>query len=210
MFFSAGMREEAMTGTRNLPAAHYNEHMLVLRYAYVLALAVWTGGMIILGAIAAPAIFQVLPMHEPEAGRALAGATFGEIIARFHYVAYAAGGVMLAALGAMALLGPRPRHLAIRMAVIAGMLAVAIYSGVVVLGEIDGIQRELATTTSSTGAGSTPVLRTILPSQLAVDDRRRLRFDALHRLSERLMMIDIAGALVLLFWEAREEAGSRR
>jgi len=184
--------------------------MLVLRYAYVLALAVWTGGMIVLGAIAAPSIFQVLPMHEPEAGRALAGAAFGDIIARFHYVAYASGAVMLAALGAMAVLGPRPRHLAIRMAVIAAMLVVAIYSGVAVLGEIDGIQRELANTASSTGARPPPALRTILPSQLPADDRRRLRFDALHRLSTRLMMINVAGALVLLLWEAREDAGRRK
>src|SRR4030095_1686613 len=175
MFFNAGMREEAVTGTRNLPDAHYNERMLVLRYAYVLALAVWTGGMIVLGAVAAPAIFQVLPMHEPEAGRALAGAVFGDIIARFHYVAYGAGAVMLAALGAMALLGPRPRHLAIRMAVIAAMLVVAVYSGVAVLGEIDGIQRELANIASSTGGRATPAFRTILPSQLPADDDRRLR-----------------------------------
>jgi hypothetical protein len=87
---------------------------------------------------------------------------------------------------------------------------VALYSGVVVLGEIDGIQRELANSASSTGARSTPALRTILPSQLPADDRRRLRFDALHKLSTRLMMINVAGALVLLFWEAREDLGSRK
>jgi hypothetical protein len=33
---------------------------------------------------------------------------------------------------------------------------------------------------------------------------RRIRFDALHQLSTRLMMINVAGALVLLYWEARE------
>ena len=41
--------------------------MLVLRYAYLLALVVWLGGMVVLGAIVAPALFQVLPIREPEA-----------------------------------------------------------------------------------------------------------------------------------------------
>jgi hypothetical protein len=31
-----------------------------------------------------------------------------------------------------------------------------------------------------------------------------VRFDALHVLSTRLMMFNIAGALMLLYWEARE------
>jgi hypothetical protein len=43
-----------------------------------------------------------------------------------------------------------------------------------------------------------------LPSKLPDGDARRVRFDALHVLSTRLMMFSIAGALVLLYWEARE------
>jgi hypothetical protein len=43
-----------------------------------------------------------------------------------------------------------------------------------------------------------------LPSRLAEGDERRVQFDALHVLSTRLMMFNIAGALVLLYWEARE------
>ena len=34
--------------------------MLALRYAYALALAVWLGGMVALGAIVAPSTFQIL------------------------------------------------------------------------------------------------------------------------------------------------------
>ena len=34
--------------------------MLALRYVYVLALVVWLGGMVILGALVAPTLFQVL------------------------------------------------------------------------------------------------------------------------------------------------------
>lgn len=160
--------------------------MLALRYVYVLALAVWLGGMVVLGAIVAPATFQILQAAAPDGGRALAGQTFGGMLARFHYVAYAAGAALLISLAAMALLGPRPRSFAIRCAIVAAMLAVALYSGLVVLREIDALQREVG----------------LLPSLLPAADPRRLRFDTLHQLSTRLMMANIVGALVLVFWEA--------
>lgn len=162
--------------------------MLALRYVYVLALVVWLGGMAVLGAIVAPTVFQVLQVSDPVSGRALAGAVFGAAIARFHYVAYGSGAAILVALGAMALLGPRPKGLAIRAALVTAMLAVALYSGIVVLGNIERLQQEVG----------------ILPSRLPQDDGRRVRFDELHTLSERLMALNMAGAMVLLYWEARE------
>ena len=167
---------------------NYNARMLALRYVYVLALVVWLGGMIVLGALVAPTTFQVLQAIEPATGRALAGDLFGTTIARFHYVAYAAGGLLLVTLAAMAVLGPRPRAFAIRCGLIFTMLLVSLYSGVIVLGRIDAIQRD---------AGG-------LTSQLPAGDERRARFDALHQLSTNLMLLNMAGALVLLYWEARE------
>jgi hypothetical protein len=163
--------------------------MLGLRYAYVLALVVWLGGIIILGALVAPTTFEVLQAGSPEAGRALAGDVFGAIVSRFHYVSYAAGAVLLVTLAAMAVLGPRPAGVAVRMGVIAVMLAVALYSGLVVLSDIDAIQQ----------AAGGPI------SNLLITDERRIRFDELHLLSERLMLVDMAGALLLLYWEAREK-----
>ena len=68
------------------------------------------------------------------------------------------------------------------------MLLIALYSGLVVLREVEAIQRQVGG----------------LPSSLAADDARRVRFDELHQLSTRLMMINIVGAVVLLYWEARE------
>lgn len=169
--------------------------MLMLRYAYVLALTVWLGGMIVLGAVVAPGTFSVLPSLEPESGRALAGAVFGAALSRFHLVAYAAGAVLLVTLVAMALLGPRPRSFAIRTGIVATMLGIALYSGLIVLGEIDGIQQEIAQSALSAHA---------LPSDLPATDARRVRFDYLHVLSTRLMMINVVGGLLLLMWEARE------
>jgi uncharacterized membrane protein len=162
--------------------------MLALRYVYVLALVVWLGGMVILGVVVAPAIFQILPADAPDIGRVLAGDAFGAILSRFHYVAYASAGLLLVTLGLMAMLGPRPRGFAVRVALICGMLAVALYSGLVVLHNVQALQHEAGT----------------LPSLLPAADLRRVRFDALRTLSTRLMMLNIAGTLVLLYWEARE------
>jgi hypothetical protein len=164
--------------------------MLVLRYLYVLALVVWLGGMVILGAVVAPTVFQVLQAREPDTGRVLAGAVFATALTRFHYVAYACGGVILVTLIVMAVLGPRPASFAVRTVLVSVMLGVALYSGLIVLRSADHIRQELGLNVS--------------PSSLPAGDVRRIRFDQLHLLSTRLMMVNIVGALVLLYWEARE------
>ena len=89
----------------------------------------------------------------------------------------------------MALLGPRPVAYAVRSALVACMMAVALYSGLVVLDRIDAIQQDVGGLASGLPAG----------------DARRTRCDELHLLSTRLMMRNMAGALTLLYWEAREK-----
>ena len=188
-FFSAATREDVSTGKgKTSGKGHYNCLMLALRYVYLLALVVWLGGMVVLGAIVAPTTFQILQASAPETGRALAGELFGVMLHRFHYLAYAAGGILFVTMAVMAILGPRPAAFAIRTAIIAVMLGVALYSGFAVLAEIDAIQ-------ASVGS---------LPSRLAATDPRRIRFDELHQLSTRLMTFNMLAALVLLYWEARE------
>jgi len=162
--------------------------MLAVRYAYVLALVVWLGGMVVLGALVAPATFQVLQAQAPDTGRALAGELFGTILSRFHYVAYGAGATLLVTLATMRVFGPKPHAFSARVLIVAVMLAVAVYSGVVVLGSIDAIQLDVGG----------------LPSRLPAEDPRRIRFDELHQLSTRLMMTNAVAALALLYWEARD------
>jgi hypothetical protein len=189
MFISAGMRTDVSTDKKLiLRNGNYNARMLALRYVYVLALVIWLGGMIVLGALVAPVTFDVLPGRTPE-GRELAGAVFGAVLAAFHYVAYGAGGVLLVTLAIMRILGPRPAAFGIRAAIVAVMLAIALYSGFVILTRIDSIQ--------AAAGGSV--------SRLPPDDARRTEFDGLHQLSTRLMLFNMAGALVLLYWEAREK-----
>jgi len=162
--------------------------VLALRYVYLIALVIWLGGMVVLGAIVAPTTFQVLQAGAPDIGRTLAGELFGVILGRFQYVTYGAGAVLFITLGVMALLGPRPGGFGVRMAVIAVMIAVALYTGFSVLAEISAIQRAVGT----------------LPSLLAAGDARRVRFDHLHQLSTWLMTFNIVAAVALLYWEAKE------
>src|SRR5512138_1488480 len=140
-FRNAAMRGRVWTGTkRTSEVDDYNHPMLALRYVYVLALVVWLGGMLILGDVVAPTTFEVLQTQAGSQGRELAGAVFGTALARFHYVAYAAGTLLLLTLGAMRMLGPRPAHSGLRAIIVAVMLAVALYSGIVVLRQIDAVQ----------------------------------------------------------------------
>ena len=166
--------------------------MLAVRYVYVLALVIWLGGMIVLGAVVAPTLFATLQAGDPVNGRALAGAAFGNAIARFHYVAYICGALLVVTLALMRILGPKPVHFAARAGIALTMLGIALYSGFVVLAQIDAIQ--LAVQASAN----------VLPSRLPAGDLRRIEFDGLHLLSTRLMSVNIVGALVLLYWEARE------
>jgi len=161
--------------------------MFALRSAYLLALVIWLGGIVVLGALVAPTTFGVLGAMLPE-GRALAAEVFGVTVARFHYIEFGAGAVLLVSLAAMRLLGPRPAHFAVRVGIVSVMLGVALYSGLAVVGALETLQADIG----------------MLPSLLPEADPRRVEFDALHRLSERLMLVDLAGALALLYWEARE------
>jgi MFS superfamily sulfate permease-like transporter len=162
--------------------------VVILRYAYLLAMAVWLGGMVSVGAVVAPSLFQTLQAVAPVDGRALAGEAFKAILSRFHFVAYGCGTIAAASLVAMALLGPRPRHFGVRLALVMAMLAIALYSGLRVLTEIDSIQAIVGT----------------LPSRLPAADPRRIRFDSLHQLATRLMMVNIVGALGLLWWDTTD------
>jgi hypothetical protein len=162
--------------------------MLALRYVGLLALVLWVGGLLVLGAIAAPAIFDAIAARHVVDGRVLAGAIFGETLRRFHWLSYGCGAVLLASMILRAVLGPRPRRFAIRAAIAFIMLAASAYSGLVVSAQI-------AETQAAIGAA---------PSTLPDGDPRRARFGSLHALSTGLQGIPILGGLLLLFWELKD------
>jgi uncharacterized membrane protein len=160
--------------------------MRVLRYLAVVAIAIWVGGLIALGGIAAPSAFDILGATGPE-GRSLAGAVFGETLRRFHLVSYVCGGVIVASLLTRAILGPRPRRFAIRMMLAAAMLAASASVGLIIAPEIQA-QR---------AAGHSP-------SNLPEGDPARVRFGRLHSLSSTLELVPVLAGLALLFLELGE------
>jgi hypothetical protein len=83
--------------------------VVALRYVYVLALSLWFGGIITIGAI-------VSPLSDV-------------VVRRFFLTSYVAGALVLTTLFGMALLGPRPSGFFARFAVAAGMFAVNLYAG---------------------------------------------------------------------------------
>jgi hypothetical protein len=161
--------------------------MLFLRFVALLTLVIWVGGLLALGAVAAPAIFDVLAA-QPDGGRVLAGALFGEILRRFHLVTYTAGALLLGTLILRRVLGPSPRRFGWRAGLATLMLTASAYSGIVVAGEIAGLQRQI-------GAA---------PSSLPEGDARRVRFGRLHGLSTALQLVPLLGGLMLMYWEIRE------
>ena len=161
--------------------------MLALRYVAVLALVVWIGGLIMLGALAAPAAFDVLGALGAE-GRALAGSVVGETLRRFNLVAYACAAVVLLSLMVRGVLGPRPRRFAVRVGGLLLMTAAAMYAGVVVTPQIARAQQAI-------GAA---------PSTLEPADPRRIEFGRLHARSVSVQLIPLLGGLALLLFELKD------
>ena len=83
--------------------------MVALRYVYVLALSIWFGGIITIGAIVPPVSHIAL--------------------SRFFFTSYAAGVLVLTTLFGMALLGPRPSGFFARFSVAGAMFAITLFAG---------------------------------------------------------------------------------
>lgn len=162
--------------------------MPVLRVVSLALIALWIGGLTVLGIIAAPAIFSVLEVQDPVAGRTLAGMVFGDIFARFQQLAWGLGAGLLTLLGLRAALGPRPRRLAIQIWMVTGMLAASAYTGLIVSPRIEALRTETASTMAA------------LPDT----DPRKMEFGRLHGLSNGLMALTLAAGLAIFWIELRE------
>jgi hypothetical protein len=162
--------------------------MLALRYAGVVALTLWVGGLLVLGGIAAPSIFDILAARQLAQDRVLAGAIFGEVLRRFHLLTYVCGVVLLTTLLVRGVLGPRPIMFAVRLGIAFLMLVASAYSGLIVSAQIVRAQAELG----------------VAPSSLPQDDPRRAAFGRLHAMSTGLELVPVLGGLFLLFRELKD------
>jgi hypothetical protein len=159
-----------------------------LRFASLLTLAVWVGGLAALGGVGAPAIFAALESRDPVGGRILAGELFGEIFVRFQHLAWILGGVLVLLLIVRRVLGPRPRPFAVRLSAASGMLGLSLLSGLVLAPRIDAIRLE------TTGA----------IAALDADDPHRIEFDRLHGMSNALMGVTLVVGVGMLWLEMKD------
>src|SRR5688572_9619706 len=156
--------------------------MLALRFAGLLAAAVWFGGLLTLGAVAAPAVFDAIAAHPVADSRVVSGSVVGEMLRRFHLVSYGCAAVALASLVARRVLGPRPRHFAALLGLTTLMFAASLYSGIVLRGQIDQLRQEIG----------------VAPSTLEADDVRRARFGRLHAQASAVQIVPLVGSILLL------------
>jgi uncharacterized protein DUF4149 len=167
---------------------NYNGAMFVVRQIGLVALAVWLGGMSVIGLLVAPTTFRVLEAADPYNGRALAAALFGEVLRGFHLLAYACGVILLLSLLIIKFVGPPPRAFKVRIGIVTVMLAIALYSGVPLTRALAGLQSSVAV----------PI------HTLPEADPRRHRFDRLHLTSTALWTVNMALGLISLAWYSRE------
>jgi Domain of unknown function (DUF4149) len=163
--------------------------MALLRFVAVAALALWVGGLVALGAIVAPTLFDVLETRDGLAGRETAGLIFGSVFEFFIQASWVLGGIVMTSLGLRAALGPRPKRMAIRTWTVAAMMGVGAVTAFVIVPRIDAAR--------SRAAG--PV------AALATDHPVRVEFGRLHGASNVLALVTVIAGLGLLWVELRDQ-----
>lgn len=162
--------------------------MSLLRFGSLLVLALWVGGLAVLGGLGAPTIFAVLEAHDPAAGRTIAGLVFGAVFQRFQQLTWILGGLLVVMLVVRAALGPRPRRLGIRMWTVAGMLAMSLVTGLVLAPRITAIRDATAGTIAN------------LPDT----DPRKTEVGRLHAISNALALLTLVAGIGLIWTEMKD------
>jgi hypothetical protein len=152
-------------------------------------LAVWVGGLVVLGGLGAPALFDVLAAQDPAGGREMAGLLFGTMLERFQYVAWGAAAVLLVSLGLRAAIGPRPRHTFPRMGVVLVMVAISLVTVFVIIPHVNEIRDAVDGAVAA----------------LPAADARRIEFGRWHALSSGLMLLTVLLGLGLAWAEVHDQ-----
>lgn len=147
---------------------------LFVNLAYHLALGVWIGGTVVLGALVAPALFRALPRHQ-------AGGIFGPTLRRFARVRVVAIAVAITAAAVKFAVWERSASvwIAVRWTALAVMAAAVLY-------EVAYLERALE------------ARRVHLTPETPESDPSRIAFQALHRRAEGLMKGTLLAAVVAM------------
>jgi hypothetical protein len=162
--------------------------MSFLRFAALLILAVWIGGLVALGAIAAPNIFRVLETLDPHGGRDAAGRVFGAVFDQFQRLSWVLGGVLTLLLITRKMLGPPPRLFSLRIVALSIMLTISVTTAIVISPRIVEIRD------GSPGG----------VSALSSADPRKVEFGRLHGMSSGLMLVTLLAGVFLFWAETRD------
>lgn len=152
-----------------------------LRFLFLLALAIWLGGLLFFGAVLAPVAFTVLPSTH------LAGAVVGTALRHLHVIGFICGIVLVVT---QLLLGPqgRRRAFAASLVLIAVMLALTAVSQLALIPAMDEHHaRALAGLSADADLDSVPR-----------DNPDRAAFDRLHNISTWVEQGVIFSGIVLL------------
>lgn len=150
---------------------------LLANAAYHLGLALWIGGVVVLGALTAPALFRALPRPE-------AGALFGSILRKFARLRAVA--FLLVVAGAAAKSIGWESHAATPWLVLRWLLIAIL--GATIVYEIGVQERTMER------------LRRDLDPNAGEDDPGRREFGKHHRRAERLMKVSLFAAATALFF----------
>lgn len=147
---------------------------LFVNLAYHLALALWIGGTIVLGALVAPALFRALPRLE-------AGAIFGPTLRKFARLRVAAIAVAILAAGIKFVVWEKGATvwISLRWAALLVMAAAVVY-------EIAYLERALE------------ARRVHLTPETPDSDPNRRAFNVLHKRAEGLMKATLVAALAAM------------
>lgn len=148
---------------------------LIFQFLYDLGLALWIGGAIVLGAAAAPVLFQSLP-------RAQAGAIFGPILAKFARIQVIALLMIVVGAGARFLIWERHA---------ATFWLVGRWAAIVLLAWALLVQMAIQKKMRVIGADLAPETE---------DNPRRVVFQHLHTRAEGLMKASVIAAFIALFF----------
>lgn len=159
-----------------------------MRFASLLLSALWVGGLVALGAVAAPEVFAVLEARDPSGGRTLAGLVFGAVLHRAQCFLWIIGGCQFVLLAARAAIGPRPRGFKWQLGILTVMLALTGYADLVIAPRIAALRDRPA----------------VAIATLPATDPVRREFSQLHGLSNGLVALAVTGALAMLWLDRRE------
>ncbi len=188
-----------------------NVGRIAARWMTTLALGLWLGGIVFLGAVSAPAIFKFCRAHNVEI---LAPQIVGALVARFAPLSLVFGAALLFAWiieGLLARPANRARRLWLAQGVcVAAMLGLALYLN---FGALPELVREQGAVIRESMASGTPLGAASGAVPGVVKSAARRHFDTLHENYTRLTMVIVwlgLAALLSFVWRLSLPAGENR